>query len=72
MKKLKDWLNIWIYEGKNVRGVKRPTVEEIHVLIDIAYGYTTEFINAGIIPILDKCGIHYEEHGVGWIIKEGK
>lgn len=68
MKKLKEWLNVW-FEGKKVRGLN-PTPNEIYLLWDIAYKKRKEFISAGILPILDKCGISYKSHGIGWMITD--
>ncbi|MBD5534542.1 MAG: hypothetical protein HDQ99_02560 [Lachnospiraceae bacterium] len=69
MKKLKEWIEIWV-DGKKVRGIKNVPPATIRELIDIYNAIIRKekpsFINGKVKEILDKCGIKTENEGIGW------
>lgn len=64
MKKLNEWINIWMDGGK-VKGVKL-TLEMFNELCDIARGYADTTISSDVKSVLDKCGIKTKAEGIGW------
>lgn len=64
MKKLNEWINIWI-DGGTVRGVKL-TIAMFDELYDIARGYADTTISSEVKAVLDKCGIKTKAEGIGW------
>lgn len=66
MKKLNEWISIWIDGGK-VKGVKL-TLAMFDELYDIARGYADTTISSEVKSVLDKCGIKTKTDGIGWRI----
>lgn len=66
MKKLNEWINIWMDGGK-VKGVKL-TLSMFNELHDIARGYAFTTISSDVKAVLDKCGIDTKAEGIGWRI----
>jgi len=64
MKKLNEWISIWIDGGK-VKGVKF-TLAMFDELYDIARGYADTTISSEVKAVLDKCGIKTKAEGIGW------
>lgn len=69
MKKLKNWIEIWI-DGKQVRGIKNVPPATIWEIVDIYNAIVRKekpsFINGTVKEILDKCGIEIAVDGIGW------
>ena len=69
MKKLRNWIEIWM-DGGEVRGIKNVPPATRYELMDIYNAIVRkehpEFINGKVKEILDKCGIKTVEKGIGW------
>ena len=72
MKKLRQWLELWLM-GKEVRGIKNVTLETRYEIAEIYNAMIRkqkpEFINGKCKEILDKAGIETIESGVGYRVK---
>ena len=69
MKKLKQIIDRAYNEGKIPRGLSLldfRILESIYINLKEKRSY--EFIQAAILPILDRCKIKYKERGIGWIV----
>jgi hypothetical protein len=69
MKKLKQIIDKAYNEGKIPRGLSLTDfrlLESIYISLTEKRSY--EFIQAAILPILDRCKIKYKERGIGWVI----
>ncbi len=68
MNKLKDIIETWIWDGKPP--AKKIPQYMVDVLIDIYNGLCTSgmatFLESELLPVLSKCGIKTEAHGVGY------
>ena len=69
MKKLRNWIEIWMDGGED-RGIKNVRRGKRYEVMDIYKGIVRkehpEFINGKVKEILDKCGIKTVVEGIGW------
>ena len=69
MKKLKQIIDRGYNEGKIPRGLSLTDfrlLESIYISLTEKRSY--DFIQATILPILDRCKIKYKVRGIGWIV----
>lgn len=67
MKKLKEIIERWIYDGKAPRGMTPYMVDVlIGVYRDLCAGRPSCFIQEEVGSLLRRCGIPVERDGIGW------
>ena len=69
MKKLKQIIDKAYNEGELPRGLSLTDFRLLEsIYISLTEKCSFEFIQAAILPILDRCKIKYKERGIGWVI----